>query len=221
MPSYTRNKRRDVTAYVKVTPVLLYGFRTKDLSQVTGVSSGDLTALGHVNTLASGAIACFGANAPKPPRVSKRIANAPAGSQGSVSTFCAYDKLAAALSAGWSLAKDGIDVGLRTSGKSVTAIVEIAPNGVLYAFPMNAADFASYGETLGLESAATLTNAEMQRLVRGSTYPKPGRAIKELDTGGSVSSFYAPANKGNLQQPASGWRVQTNARLLSTPPATP
>ena len=220
MPAYTRGKKRDQTRYVKANAVLYYGFRTKDLSTVTGVTAGDLTALGHLTTLPTNAVACFAANAPKPPRVTKRIAGATATSQGSVSTFCGFDALAAALSAGWNLSKDGRAVGLRNTGRTITAVVELTPGGVLYAFPMNQADFAQYAAELGLQSAATITTAaEVNRLVRGSTYPKPGRATKELDTGANVVTFYAPEQLGTLQSPTSGWRVNTMARTLAAPTA--
>lgn len=223
MPSYTRGKPRNITTYVKVNEQLFYGFRTKDLAAVTGVTQADITALGHVTAPPANSILCFAANAPKPPRVSKKIAGAASGAQGSVGSFCAYDRLAAAIAAGWNLAKDGLEVGLRTSGKTVTVVAEIAQNGVLYAFSMNSADFASYGDVLGLKTAQTLTASELQRVVRGSTYPKPGRAQLTLQTGGTVNAFYSPAKKLDLQQPTSGWRVQSSARLLAAPaaPVTP
>lgn len=224
MPAYTRGKKRDVTTYVKANATLFYGFRTKDLSSIGGVTAADLTALGHVVALPANSVSCFGANAPKPPRVTKRLTSAGPTAQGSVSTFCDYNRLSNALAAGWSLAKDGRGVGLRNTGKTVTAVVEIGTNGVLYSFPMNQGDFALYAAELGLKSAASLTtSAEQNRLVRGSTYPKPGRAIKDLGNGSRITTFYDPAKLSDLQTPTSGWVVQTFPRLLAAPaaPATP
>jgi hypothetical protein len=224
MPSYTRGRARDVLTYVAVNTKLFYGFKTKDLSAIAGVSAGDLTSqLGHVSpaAVAAGGLLCLGANAPKPPRVTKKIANAVASAQGSVSTFCAYNRLAQATAGGWVLSKQGREVGLRTDGRSITALVEIAPNGVLYAFSMNRADFDAFGQELGLQSAASMTTtAEIDRIVFASSMPKPGRATKAV-ANGTVSTFYDPAKKADLQQPTSGWRVSTAARLLTAAAAPP
>lgn len=223
MPAYTRGRKRDQLRYVKVNPVLWYGFKTVDLSAIAGVSAADLTALGHTaNPTGTGALLCIGANAPKPPRVTKKIAGASSTSQGSTSTFCAYDRLPQAAAAGWSVGKSGREVGLRTSGRSVTALVEIAPGGVMYAFSMNAGDFASYGAELGLKSASSITTeAEINRVVFGSSLPRPGRASKELTTG-TITSFYDPSKKADLQQPSAGWRIQSAAKLAgATTPTVP
>lgn len=215
MPTYTRGKLRDKTVYVKANASLYYGWRTKDLSQVPSISAADLTALGHISALPANAIACFGANAPKPPRVSKRLSGATATTQANIGTFCGYDKLAAALVGGWSLAKDGRAVSLSTTARTVIAVAEVSAAGVLYAFPMNAADFGSYAAELGLKSNTSVTTAsELARLVRASTYPQPGRAAKRLATG-TVSSFYSYDKQGDLQ--AAGWTILSNPRLLSTP----
>ncbi len=220
MPSYTRGRRRDVTSFVAVNPVLMYGFKTKDLSALAGVSSADLSAqLGHTaqSAIPSGRLVVIGANAPKPDRVSKKLIAA-AGSQGSVSTFCAYNRLTNAIAGGWTMAKQGRDVGLRTDGRSVTAIVPMSStNGLMYCYTMNRADFESYGAELGLVSASSITTeAEINRLVKGSTLPRPGRAMKVLSTGATVSTFYAPEKRTDLQQPNSGWRVIDRPRLAPT-----
>jgi hypothetical protein len=96
----------------------------------------------------------------------------------------------------------------------------MSPGGIYYAFPMNSADFSTYGSDLGLESAASITtDAEISRVVTGSSIPRPGRANKEL-TNGSISAFYNPAKKSDLQQPTAGWRIQSAARLSDTVAAT-
>lgn len=220
MPTFTRGIKRDQTKYVLVNPSLYYGFRTKDLSAVPGVTAGDLTALGHVDAPAGGLASCFGANAPKPPRVSKALASTGPEQQASISSFCAYDQLAAALGAGWNLAKDGRAVGLRNTARTVTAVIAIDTAGPYYCFPMNAADFASYATELGLLSSSSMTTAvEQELLVRGASYPKPGRAMKELESGATVNSFYSPEKLADLQNPTSGWIVKSTVRQLITPAA--
>lgn len=219
MPAYTRGKKRNLARYVKANALLYYGFRTKDLSAVVGVSEADLAALGQLSTVPANSVACFGANAPKPPRVSKRIATTGTGQQ-SVSTFCSFDKLGAAIAAGWNLGKDGRSVGLTVNARTVIAVAAIDATGPLYAFPMNAADFASYGEQLGLKSAATVTTAaEINRLIRGSSYPRPGRAMKMLDTGGTVQTFFDYSKLADLQAPSSGWRITHSPRPFAAPTA--
>lgn len=202
MPSYTRGKKRENFTFVAVNNTILYGFKTKDISAIAGVSSADLvTQLGHMTaTEAANAgaarIMVVGANAPKPPRVSKKISNAAVGTQQSVSTFCSVITLSAALGAGWNLVKTGRGVILRaaSAGKgTVTAVAKLS-NGASYAFPMNKADFDAYGAQLGLESAATVTTPdEKAKLVSGSNNPRPGRAALELADGSIFSSFFSSA----------------------------
>lgn len=198
MPSYTRGKKREALTFVAVNTKILYGFKTKDLASIGGVSSSDLTALGHLTATAanaqSGKILVVGAGAPKPPRVTKKLPNAAAGTQGSVSTFCANSALSTALAAGWSLAKQGRGVMLKAASSSRATLTVIATlsNGAKYAFPMNKADFDQYGSQLGLESSAAITTtAEKDSLVRGSTVPRPGKASIELADGSVFSTFFS------------------------------
>jgi hypothetical protein len=80
---------------------------------------------------------------------------------------------------------------------------------------MNEADFQTYGADLGLKSAASVNSpAELDRLVVGSSLPKPGKATKTLQNGSSFSSFYAPEKKSDLQS-TDTWRVNSDPRLLS------
>ena len=220
MPSYTRGRLRDQMTYVAVNATLRYGFRTKDLAQVTGVAASDLTALGHVAIGAVGgaAVLCFGANSPKPPRATKRLTRSVSNVQGSVSTFCAFNQVSAAIAAGWSV-RSGRSVGLRSTGRTTTAVVSLGAGQAMYAFPMNTEDFNSYGTDLGLQSGASITSAELNRLVTGSSQPRPGRATRILANGVTFTSFYAPEQKEELQQ--NGWRINTDAILLSPPTVTP
>lgn len=217
MPSYTRGRLRDQMVYVSINANLRYGFRTKDLSQVAGISASDLTTqLGHtlVSGVGTGSILCFGANSPKPPRATKRLTRSVSNVQGSVSTFCAFNRVSTAIAAGWSV-RSGRSVGLRSTGRTTTAVVDLGAGQAMYAFPMNTEDFNSYGAELGLQSGASITDAELNRLVTGSSQPRPGRATKILANGVTFSSFYSPDNKADLQQ--NGWRIASDAILLSPP----
>lgn len=196
MPSYTRNRAKDTTTFVEVTPVILYGFSTFDIAGLSGVSLADIqNNLGHMAPTAAaglaGRIRVIGANAPKPSRVQKRLSQNTTNQQGSVSTFCAFNRLTQARTNDWKLVKKGNGVPLTPQGsttKKITAIAALDSNA-LYCFPMNAQDYATYGQTLGLQTANNITTAERNRLVAGSTTPKPARARLRLPDGSFFSSF--------------------------------
>ncbi|UYD38980.1 hypothetical protein [Tolypothrix sp. PCC 7601] len=198
MPSYTRNVARDQLVFVACNTKILYGFKTKDLASLSGVSSSDLTALGHLTSSAamgqSGKIYVVGASAPKPPRVNKKLSNAAVGTQKSISTYCAKTALGAALTAGWNISKNGHGVTLQAasaSSGSLTAIATLS-DGSKYCFPMNKADFDAHGAALGLEASTAITStSEKDSLVRGSSKPKPGRVSKKTSGGGTFSSFFS------------------------------
>lgn len=222
MPSYTRNVKRDNLVFVPCNTKIHYGFKTKDLSALGGVSSADVTALGHLSasaaTAVAGAILVIGASAPKPPRVKKAISNAAAGAQKSVSTFCSKTGLGVALSAGWSLVNQGVTVSLRAASAqsgSISAIATLS-NGAKYVFPMNKADFDAYGAALGLESSTDITTTtERDSLVRGSSTPKPGKASKILDGGGTFSSFYTDGT--NVA--TAGFNILNDELVIAAAPA--
>lgn len=214
MPEYTRGQSRDQLRFVRINPILLYGFKTVDLAARTGITQADLTTqLGHLDATAAAAVAnrlmITGANSPKPARVVRRDPTAPNSQPASTSTFIGVDSLAAATAAGWTLAKQGRGVKLTANvdGKrSVTAIAELS-NGILYAFPMNRVDFDLYSATLGLVDAASITTTlERQALVTGSR-TKPGRASIEAG-GGVFRSFYATASQAAAL--AAGFNVDTS-----------
>jgi hypothetical protein len=197
MPSYTRNKKREDVIFVAVNTVIRFGWKSKDLASVSGISQSDLTNdLGHTTQSAvtgSGLILVIGAQAPKPARVSKKLSSATVGQQQSVSTFCAYDKLATALGKSWNLSKNRRSVTLKALSAQrggLTAVATLS-DGSRYCFPMNKADFEAYGAELGLESSGTISNAERDKLVSGSSKPRPGRASKQLTDGSTFSSFYS------------------------------
>lgn len=203
MPSYTRGKKRENLVFVLINDVVYFGFKPKDLSSLTGVTAADVTALGHVTVAnaTSGKVRIIGAQAPKPPRVTKKISGASVGQQQSVSTYCAYPSIATAQGAGWSLTKSRRSVTLRASSTdrpSLTAIATLSDTSK-YCFPMNKSDFETYGADLGLDSAVTITTeAERKKLVSGSSIPYPGRASKLLAGGSTFSSFFTTSKQGDL-----------------------
>lgn len=195
MPANTRGKERDQNVAVKLSAKLkiYYQFKTKDLSQISGVSEADLAVLEHLKitpdgeTYGKGSIVFLRANSPKPARVSLKLSRT--ASQGTVGTFCATPALTNTLRAGWNLVKPASSVTVRTVGKRITAIAKIS-NGVLYAFPLDKADFEKYKEPLGLVGGETITtDAEKAKLVTGSSLPKPGKAKLTLDDGSDFSTF--------------------------------
>lgn len=217
MAVYTRGKKRDILSYVTVYSGLLYGFKTKDLSAIAGISTSDIqTQLGHLLgtfVVPAGSIRVLGANSPKPSRVTKKIANAGAGSQQSVSSYCSSLTLTAAMAAGWNVTKQRRGVSLRpetTSKNSLTAIATLSDTS-LYCFPMNKADFSTYGANLGLQSATSLgqiSATEIGKLVSGSSIPRPGKASLEVSGGGSFSSFYSTDSKETAT--AAGFSILTD-----------
>jgi hypothetical protein len=200
MSIYTRGKKRDKSTFVTVYTGLLYGFKTKDLAAISSVTAADLLSqLGHISGTTptpAGSIKVLGARSPKPPRVTKRIPNAGVGAQQSVSTFCSYPTLTAAMQGGWTVTKTRRGVSLRSKDSSKNTLTAIATlsDGSMYCFPMNKADFSTYKDALGLTSAdalGTISDLERAKLVSGSTIPRPGKASIELSGGGIFSSFYS------------------------------
>ncbi len=227
MPGYTRDKKRDQLVYVPLNSTLYYGFKTKDLSSIAGITASDLTnQLGHVDAATAagltGKILILGANAPKPPRVTKKIANAAPGTQQTVGTFCARGKLATAMSAGWNVSDRGGNVTLRApnaSSGSQTAIAELS-DGTLYCFPLNKEDFTSYGASLGLKSASDITTqTERDKLVAGTSKPRPGRAKIVLGSGSTFQSFFSTSAADDL--PGAGFDILEEEIILSVAPPAP
>jgi hypothetical protein len=224
MATYTRGKKRDVLTYVSVYAGLLYGFKTKDLSALSGVSASDIAnQLGHLTgnfVIPGGSIRVLGANSPKPARVVKRIANAGVGAQQSVSTFCSSLTLTAAMAGGWNVTKQRRGVALRpdTSSKNTLTAIATLSDGSMYCFAMNKADYTTYASNLGLTSATdlgTISATEIAKLVAGSSIPKPGKANLEVSGGGSFSSFYSTASKDTAT--AAGFNISTEEFVFAPP----
>lgn len=219
MPSYTRGKTRPTLFFVAINDLVVYGFKPKDISTLSGVTAGDITALGHqaASAVAAGKIRVIGSQAPKPPRVGKRITTAAVGQQQTVSTFCAYSSLASAQTAGWTLIKNRRSVTLRassTSRGSLTAIATLG-DGSLYCFPMNKADYDTYGVDLGLTTAISITTeAERKKLVSGASIPYPGKASKIVGINSRFSSFFSTDKQGDIS--AAGYDILSEERIIAT-----
>ncbi|NES64138.1 MAG: hypothetical protein F6K24_02165 [Okeania sp. SIO2D1] len=213
--SVLRGKAKDKVYYVAATPFVMYGWKTYDLSSNSGISDTELTQdIGLVDgatiTLDPTKIYVIRANAPKPARVTKRLNTTPGTEEGSVNsslsvtTFCAYNKIAVALSKGWSLAQQGRGVsiiGQDAPGRERTAFIPIG-NG-FYSFPADRTTFTQHGEILGYEQPGT-TASQLDKAFSGTSSPKPGKARLKTTTG-SFSSFYTESKKDALM--AAGWRL--------------
>lgn len=225
MPAYIRGAKRDQLRFVLLNTIFAYGWKTVDLAARTGISAADLsTQLGHMTAAEADAvpnrIMVTGANSPKPARVVMRDLTAPVGAPGSTSTYLAYDKLAAATTAGWSLAKQSRGVGLTANidGKrSVTAIAELS-NGLLYAFPLNKADFDRVSAALGLVDAASITTAAENNSLATGSRTKPGKCATD-DSEGTFSTFYATAAKEAVL--AAGYSVKSTEFIEYSAAAAP
>jgi hypothetical protein len=216
MAIYQRGQKRNILTFVKcLNPNLYYGWNTKDLSALPGVSNADLIALGHITPQSllttSNAIAILGANRPTPPRAIKIINENPDQStQGKASTYMGVGSEGTALAAGWKMSGGVKKVNIRQSGRSVT--VAVPCNGGYYAFPMNAGDVTTYAGELGLLLPANITGNERARLFSGATRPRPPRVQKQLNTG-KFSSFCDPAKLDDLLQ--AGWsEIESEIQLV-------
>lgn len=213
MPAYTRGVKNDQLRFV--TPaknsLLRYGFKTKDFGAVQGAGSQQAieSQLGHLKITAASSgntILIFRANSPKPPRVRKILdrSNDPK-KQGSISTFCSADKLAAAqTSAGgnWALADTGRNVG-GGGGKSQLAVVPTA-NGALYAFPLNKNDYSNYSSLIGVKT--TLTDTDRRNMFAGASSPKPAvMSVFDSTRQGYFSTFVADDKQDALLK--AGWQI--------------
>ncbi|MBW4644761.1 MAG: hypothetical protein KME23_17660 [Goleter apudmare HA4340-LM2] len=216
MPSYTRGQKRTNTVFVAVNELMYFGFKPKDIASLPGVSSSDVISLGHnaASNIQAGKILIIGANAPKPARVTKKLGNG-AGLQQTASSYCAYNSISTAQSAGWTLTKTRRSVSLRspTSPRNSLTAIATLTGGILYCFPMNKADFDAYGAELGLSSSVVVTtDAERNKLVSGATMPYPGKASKLLPNGSNFSSFFSTDKQGDVVQ--AGYDILSEEKIL-------
>lgn len=216
MPSYSRGGKRDNFFCCKANPLFFYIFKGADITTETHIKDSDLTVLGLkkignnlsaliTNSAASGTAAfAVGANNPRPPRMVKKISDSQApATQASVSSYCAYDRIAEAMRNGWNIGNMGTEFSIKRSGRTVT--VAIALESIFYCWNMNADDMNTYGPTLGMIPHTELNaEREIQKIVFGASRPKPPKvrkAAKSADgatTSGSFSSFCSPAKYEEL-----------------------
>lgn len=191
MPASTRGKARDQRVFVKVNANLAFGWNSADLSQAAGVSNAELkTALGHMSEAeamaASGVILVTGANSPKPARVTKRLRNSPVGTRATLSTYCAFDKLAAAAVEGFRLTKPGrpgpslnpFNDQQRTGSGVVTL-----SNGLMVMQNIDPrVATAELRSQLGIETRTEIADTERFKIVFGAR-SKAGRVQIQLENG--------------------------------------
>jgi hypothetical protein len=170
-----RRRGELISAYVKITEAIKYGFKT-----TKSVHNTHKTILGQT-TYANAAGVFFGANAPKPSRASKLLAS------GTVSSFCSTDKIADLKEALWTITKKGSIRGIKSAGLTRTVYVDM-PGGWKYAWNITAAEATSLQEKLQFTQA---TAADGGSLIWGVNYPKPPRASKVTEAG-VQSSFIKP-----------------------------
>lgn len=229
MPASARGRKRENVTYVAASEFIMYGFKTYDLTTVTGIGETDLTALGHVAgegmTPDGTKVYVLRANAPKPPRVSKKITAAAGGTGASgtgvtplsVSTFCGYNKISAAVAAKWTLTKRGRGITFRGEGSSTRQRTVAVPiGGGYYCWSCDRATFSTYGEALGLKG--TLSSTEAAKAFMGASAPKPGVASAKVN-GVSISSIYDPTQKGVLAGSDVGWSLTEAIVLMEATPA--
>jgi hypothetical protein len=221
MPSYTRGIARDTLTFVKVTSGnVFYGWKTKDLANIPGVSAADLAALGHVaaGSLAAGALGFLGANAPKPPRAKKKVSATPSASaQQAASTYCAVNALATAQGAGWDIVNGGRGVSIKNS-VSITLGARLS-NGLIYVFPKNSADATAVATELGLILPANMSDTERARAFRGASRPRPAKVSKPAGARGTMSSFCSDDKLDDAL--AAGWTIVKPAIPYSVAAAPP
>jgi tryptophan synthase alpha subunit len=206
MAASVRGVKRDQLTFVLINPVFAYGFKTADLAASAGVSAADLkTGLGHMTAVEAAAVAgvvmVTGANAPKPARVTKRLANAPVGSRASISTFVAYDKLTTANAIDFSLSKRARSVSLRpptANKRQFSGVVELS-NGLQYLQSIDAAAAtADRRATLGIQTAAEISDIEVRKVARGCR-TKPGRVAVDLGDGATASLPFSTAKENDAR----------------------
>lgn len=207
MPASVRGVKRDQLTFVLINDVFAYGFKTADLAAASGVSAADLkNGLGHMTAAeaaaaGAGVVMVTGANAPKPARVTKRIPNAPVGSRASVSTFVAFNKLSAANAIGFGLSKRARSVSLTSpsaSRRQFSGVVELS-NGLQYMQSIDAAAAtADRRQTLGIQTAAEISDTEVKKIARGCR-TKPGRVAVDIGEGAVASLPFSTAKEDDAR----------------------
>jgi hypothetical protein len=111
---------------VPVTANLYFGFKTQDLSQVFGLPSAAIAALGQVDPAQASKPVAFGCNAPKAARFRYKLEG---GARDSVSTFGNGLSTQTAIRAGWKMTKPIREVSL-SGGKRLRPVAIPLSNGL-------------------------------------------------------------------------------------------
>lgn len=210
MPGYVRGRTRDIPTFVLLynAPINIYYFwSSKDLASLETISASDLsTQLGHLTSVADSSVVVVGATSPKPPSVKKIIKKNPGpNEQGSATTFCSPGSLNSAYAAGWKRAGYAKQSGVTNNARTITGLAGIS-NGMIYGWPFNASDHATYKEELALIEPSSISTAERNTIVTGATRPVAGHATKKLSSGATVSGYFSPdapilENGWNIDRP--------------------
>lgn len=186
------NNGRLVTVTIAGFPNLQYGFKTR--AKTTTSTELGHTAIDPVG-IASITGIVLGANAPKPPRASKRTET------GIESSFVDKGKIAEARNNGYQVARGRV----RRGGKTKFAQVKyVTINGINYAWAQP--NIAT--PPPGLDQADLKDPDENTKLVFGAKFPKPPRMKIEIaggegESGGVFSTFVDPTKVDNLVK--AGW----------------
>ncbi len=182
-------------------PITLgYGFNS-------GADSGTRSALGQVDitsALPTGGLV-FGANLPKPARMSKETGTAVE------TSFCGTTEIASARTAGYRLATPAKYATARSGRKQVAVYVETngqdeaASPKVKYAWMMDKTDFAAFGADLGIKQVATNDD-----VVFGASRPKPANVFK-VAAGKTTGSFIADKDYETVLGAGAGWNKRKPA----------
>lgn len=213
MPISTRGKKRDQLKAVAITNSLYYGFATKDLAAIAGISSSDIIALGQKDTtaLGAGALVVYGAKAPRPGVFRKAITN---GQQDSATAFgdaSTATTIATAFAAGWKLQKP-IKPGSVGGGKRMRAIAVEVSNGLKVICYIPKEDLTSGDATL-LGWETSITAADIKKLVRGANNIKAARVSKTSDAGLTLTYPCATDKIGDATTTAGGYSL-TSGELV-------
>lgn len=186
MPSLNQYEGRVANSVVPfATSGIRYGF-------LTNVNAATRTACGHaaVDMAALPSNIVFGANAPKPGRASKLVADE------YNSSFYDFSKYAALKADGWRMTRPTIRRA-RSSPRSKAVYVTVGADGdgnggVKYTWQMPDALYSKIGAArtaLGIRDATS----DDRNLVWGPSLPRPSRATKVEGTD-TLSTFYDPSN---------------------------
>lgn len=189
--------RYDNRILVHVKPIatgtIRYGFQTS-------IEDRYRTELGHVliregDAYPQGLV--IGANAPKPPRASKKVAS------GTKSSYCSFDRIRAARAAGWQIGRTRSRTARRTAR---SAVYYLTVRGVKYAWNLPTSTATRMSNALSQLGIRQATANDVD-LVYGSSFPKPPRVSVEVGSGDSINIYSTFCDPSRLDSLPSGYTV--------------